>query len=54
MKEARLPPIIYLDVQVSDYIICLIFAASILLLIHHRESFDPRVLRIIVFSIVLF
>jgi PAS domain S-box-containing protein len=38
---------------VSDYIICLILAGSIVLLLRHRESFDPRVLRIIVSSIVL-
>lgn len=38
---------------VSDYIVCLILAGSIVLLLRHRESFDPRVLRIIVSSIVL-
>ncbi len=38
---------------VSDYIVCLILAGSIILLLRRRQSFDPRVLRIIVASIVL-
>jgi len=38
---------------VSDYVICLILLGAIGLLVVNRESFDPRVLRIIVFSIAL-
>jgi PAS domain S-box-containing protein len=38
---------------VSDYIICLILLGSIGLLLINRRSFDSRVLRLIVFSIIL-
>jgi PAS domain S-box-containing protein len=38
---------------VSDYIICLILVGAIGLLLINRQSFDPRVLRIIVSSIIL-
>jgi PAS domain S-box-containing protein len=39
---------------VSDYIICLILLGAIGLLVVYRQSFDSRVLRIIVSSIILF
>ncbi len=38
---------------VSDYVICLILLGAIVLLLINRRSFDPRVLRIIVSSIIL-
>ena len=38
---------------ISDYVICLILLGATGLLVVNRESFDPRVLRIIVFSIAL-
>ena len=39
---------------VSDYVICLILLGSIVSLLINRRSFDPRVLRLIVYSIILF
>jgi PAS domain S-box-containing protein len=39
---------------ISDYIICLIFLASIGLLLMNRQSFDSRVLKLIVSSSILF
>ncbi|MCE5264447.1 MAG: PAS domain S-box protein [Deltaproteobacteria bacterium] len=38
---------------VSDYVVCLILLAAMGLLLINRDSFDPRVLRIIVSSIIL-
>lgn len=39
---------------ISDYMICLILLCSLGLLLANRESFDPRVLSLIVYSTVLF
>jgi PAS domain S-box-containing protein len=38
---------------ISDYVICLILAGAISFLLANRQSFDPRVLRIIVGSLIL-
>jgi PAS domain S-box-containing protein len=38
---------------VSDYIICLILLGAVSLMLTNRRSFDPRVLRLIVLSIIL-
>ena len=38
---------------ISDYVICLILLGSIVSLLINRQSFDPRVLRMIVSSIIL-
>jgi len=37
---------------VSEYIICLILLSSLALLLHHRDKFDPHILRLIVWSIL--
>ena len=39
---------------ISDYIVCLILLGAIGLLIINRQFFDPRVLRLIISSIILF
>jgi signal transduction histidine kinase len=39
---------------ISDYIICLILAGAAVLLLLNRQSFDPRVLKLLVSSLILF
>jgi len=39
--------------KVSEYIICLIFLGSAVLLVRHRREFDPKVLQWLVLSILL-
>jgi signal transduction histidine kinase len=38
---------------ISDYIICLILAGAIALLVINRRAFDPRVLKTIIYSLIL-
>ncbi|MCX5813120.1 MAG: PAS domain-containing protein [Proteobacteria bacterium] len=37
---------------VSEYVICLILISSLALLLHHRESFNPKIMRLLIWSIL--